>query len=144
MAGRATERSTTSSCLWSNARVRSSSGVAIAKRPVFPISAHALFSFCSYVGPFTKVFRDQLMGQEFLPFLRKEFQVRDDLYGKALQRVRRVSSRVSIALRNDVAIPAIPVFMLTVHTMCNVLGCCWRGRISSNVCGSRPHQDSHH
>eukprot|EP00903_Cladosiphon_okamuranus_P015249 g14093.t1 len=31
-------------------------------------------SFISYVGPFTKVFRDQLMGQEFLPFLQKEFQ----------------------------------------------------------------------
>lgn len=30
---------------------------------------------CSYVGPFTKVFRDQLMGQEFLPYLQKEFQV---------------------------------------------------------------------
>ncbi|CBJ30911.1 Dynein heavy chain family dynein heavy chain [Ectocarpus siliculosus] len=31
-------------------------------------------AFISYVGPFTKTFRDQLMGQEFLPFLQKEFQ----------------------------------------------------------------------
>eukprot|EP00904_Undaria_pinnatifida_P003126 jgi/Undpi1/12814/HiC_scaffold_7.g02481.m1 len=31
-------------------------------------------SFISYVGPFTKPFRDHLMGQEFLPFLQKELQ----------------------------------------------------------------------
>ncbi|CAB1113053.1 unnamed protein product [Ectocarpus sp. CCAP 1310/34] len=31
-------------------------------------------AFISYVGPFTKTFRDQLMEQEFLPFLQKEFQ----------------------------------------------------------------------
>lgn len=37
---------------------------------------HAPLCYChSYVGPFTKPFRDQLMGQEFLPFLRKELQV---------------------------------------------------------------------
>lgn len=32
----------------------------------------------------------------------------------------------------------------TMHAMCNVLGCCWRRRFSSNVCRPRPHQDSHH